>query len=86
VEPDSFSHAVQRIGARIGLPGLRLHDLRHGYATTLLAAGVHPKVVSEALGHASVAFTLDRYSHVLPGMGEVAAAAIDQALGSSTIS
>jgi integrase len=63
------------------VPDTRLHDLRHAFATTLLAAGVHPKVVSEALGHASVAFTMDTYQHVLPTMGEQVAAAIEKALG-----
>jgi integrase len=63
------------------LPPIRFHDLRHGFATELLRAGVHPKIVSEALGHASVAFTLDVYSHVIPSMREAAATAIQQALG-----
>src|ERR1035441_2722231 len=49
-----------------GLPRMRLYDLRHSAATITLAAGVSPKVVSEQLGHASTAFTLDTYSHVLP--------------------
>jgi len=62
------------------LEGLRLHDLRHAHATLMLQAGVHPKVVSERLGHASVNITLDTYSHVLPGLQEAAAAAIDRAL------
>jgi integrase len=45
---------------------IKLHDLRHTHATILLGAGIHPKVVSEWLGHASVSITLDIYSHVLP--------------------
>jgi hypothetical protein len=52
-----------------GLPDIRFHDLRHTCATLLLSRGHHPKLVQELLGHASVAMTLDRYSHVLPGMG-----------------
>ncbi|MNY39737.1 Transposase [compost metagenome] len=55
------------------LPEIRVYDLRHTSATMLLAGGVNPKVVSERLGHSSVAFTLDRYAHVLPGMQEQAA-------------
>lgn len=47
---------------------IRLYDLRHTHATLLLIAGVHPKIVSERLGHASITLTLDTYSHVLPGM------------------
>ena len=57
-----------------GLPNIRLYDLRHTSATLALAVGVAPKVVSEQLGHASAAFTLDTYSHVLPHMQEEAAA------------
>ena len=59
--------------ATAGLPDIRLYDLRHTAATISLAAGVSPKVISEQLGHASVAFTLDVYSHVLPHMQDVAA-------------
>lgn len=81
VAPDVFSRSFQRLARRIGLDGCRLHDLRHAFATTLLAGGVHPKIASEALGHASVAFTMDTYSHVLPTMQEQAAAAIQEALG-----
>ena len=54
--------------------------LRHSHATQLLKQGIHPKVVSERLGHATVAITLDTYSHVLPGMQEEAAESIDAAL------
>ena len=64
------------------LPVMRIHDLRHSYATILLAAGEHPKVVQETLGHASVQLTLDTYSHLLPDMGlkERAAARLDALL------
>jgi integrase len=55
------------------LPPIRLYDLRHTAATISLAAGVSPKIISEQLGHASVAFTLDVYSHVLPHMQDAAA-------------
>jgi integrase len=50
-------------------------------ATLLLTKGVHPKIVSEMLGHSSIAITLDTYSHVIPGMGEAAASAMEDALG-----
>jgi integrase len=79
VEPSELSHALRRAATKAGVPDLRLHDLRHSFATTLLAAGVHPKIASEALGHATIAITLDTYSHVLPGMGDVAAQAIQSA-------
>jgi integrase len=55
---------------RAGLPLIRLYDLRHSCATLLLAAGEHPKVVQERLGHSTIALTLDVYSHVVPGMQE----------------
>ncbi len=66
---------------RAGLPRIRFHDLRHTAATLLLRQGVNPKIVSEMLGHASVSITLDLYSHVLPDMQQVAAEAMDTALG-----
>jgi integrase len=65
---------------RAGLPEIRFHDLRHTFATLLLAQGVHPTYVQRALGHASVKMTLDRYSHWMPSMGRATAEAIDAAL------
>ena len=56
-----------------GLPRIRLHDLRHTFATLALKAGAHPKVVSERLGHSQVSVTLDTYSHVLPSLQEALA-------------
>ncbi len=53
--------------------GFRLYDLRHTCATLLLLADVPPKVISERLGHSSIALTLDTYSHVLPTMQKRAA-------------
>jgi integrase len=61
-----------------GLPSIRFHDLRHTCATLLLSKGVNPKIVQEMLGHANISVTLDTYSHVLPGMQEVAVAAMDE--------
>ena len=63
-----------------GVPRIRLYDLRHSAATIALAAGVSPKVVSEQLGHASTAFTLDTYAHVLPHMQDEAAARVEAML------
>ena len=62
------------------LPRIRFHDLRHTCATLLLVQGTHPKYVQELLGHATVAITLDTYSHVLPGMGEHTARAMEDVL------
>lgn len=81
VNPDSLSHAFADIAESVGLPNVRLHSLRHGFATECLRAGVPLKIVSEALGHARSSFTADTYQHVLAGMGRQAAAAIEAALG-----
>jgi len=62
------------------VPRIRFHDLRHTHASHLLKHNIHPKVVSERLGHSSIGITLDVYSHVLPGMQEEAARRIDTAL------
>jgi integrase len=83
IDPDSLSHAFARLATSARAPGVRLHDLRHGYATALLRGGVHPKVASEALGHSSTAFTMDTYSHLLPSMQRAAAEAIDLQFGPS---
>lgn len=80
LDPDTFTHQFERFAERAGIEGANLHSLRHSFATTMLVSGVHPKVVSEALGHANVAFTMGVYQHVLPTMGEQAAAAIEAAL------
>jgi integrase len=66
---------------RAQLPDIRWHDLRHTYATLLLARGTHPTYVQKSLGHASVQLTLDRYSHWMPSMGRNTAEGIDEALG-----
>lgn len=55
------------------LPQIRFHDLRHTHATELLKAGVHPKIVSERLGHSGIRITLDTYCHVLPTLQKDAA-------------
>ncbi len=74
--PQSLSQAFERDAKAAGLPVIRFHDLRHSYATVALSAGVHPKVVSERLGHSSIAVTLDTYSHVIPALEEEAASRI----------
>jgi len=73
----SFKPLLQKAG----LPHtIRFHDLRHTCATLLLAKGVYPKFVQELLGHATISITLDTYSHVVPGMGDHTAAAMEDAL------
>jgi integrase len=77
LNPDTLSAGWARHLRRQQLPPVRFHDLRHAHATLMLTQGVHPKVVSERLGHASVGITLDTYSHVLPTLQQEAAAAFD---------
>jgi integrase len=76
IHPDWLSREFRRLVAVAGAPCIRLHDLRHTHATLALKAGVHPKVVSERLGHSSIAITLDLYSHVTPGIAREAADAV----------
>jgi integrase len=77
--PAQFGTAFSRMAARIGIEA-SIHAARHTHCTALLEAGVHPKIVSERLGHSSVAFTLDRYGHVTPTMNAAAVALIEAAL------
>lgn len=77
--PSNFDRMWRKFKTQQGLE-IRLHDIRHTHATQLLKAGVNVKVISERLGHASIAITLDTYSHVLPGMQEAAAELIDAGL------
>ncbi len=79
LRPDYLSRTFRARAARAGLPVIRFHDLRHTHATLLLAAGVPVKVVSERLGHSTVAFTMDVYQHVLPGQQREAVQALADA-------
>ena len=74
-------HEFQRALKAAGLPKFRFHDLRHQCATLLLQKGVHPKVVSEILGHSQISLTLDTYSHVLLTLKAEAADTMQEALG-----
>jgi integrase len=76
VHPDVIRQRFNRLSLRCGLPHIRLHDMRHSYATAALKAGVHLKIVSARLGHASEAFTASVYQHALPGMDREAAGRI----------
>jgi integrase len=75
----------QPLRRRAGLEGHRFHDLRHTCATLLLLANVHPKVVSERLGHAKIEITLNTYSHLIPAMQERAVEVLEEALGEAPI-
>jgi integrase len=80
LKPVSLTHEWTRLLAKTSLPRIRFHDLRHSHATQLLAAGVHPKIASERLGHSTIGITLDLYSHVMPGMQANAAEQVDAAI------
>lgn len=80
LNPPSLTREFARMVKRAGLDNVRFHDLRHTFASLMLQRGVPPKVISEALGHASVAFTMDVYSHILPGMQSDAMALLDEVL------
>lgn len=73
IHPAWLTRAFQQRAAAAGVPKIRFHDLRHTHATVMLQAGIHPKVVSERLGHATVSVTLDTYSHAVPSLQEDAA-------------
>lgn len=80
IAPRNLIRHFKDLIARADLPKIRFHDLRHCHATLLLQEGLPAKIVSERLGHASIAITLDTYSHVLPNMQEQAAEGIERAL------
>lgn len=70
--PDVLSTAFATLILKSKFKHVRFHDLRHTHATQLLKVGIHPKIVSERLGHSNIGITLDTYSHVMPGMQEAA--------------
>ncbi len=80
IDPSVLSHAFGKICKKAGLEHVRFHDLRHTFASLMLLRGAKPKVISEALGHASVAFTMDTYSHIIEGMQSDAMALLDEVL------
>jgi integrase len=65
-------------------PGTRFHDLRHFYASTLIAANLHPKTIQSRLGHASIVETLDTYGHLFPMAEEDGRGVLDEALTPKT--
>ncbi len=80
VLPNTVTHGFIKLVRRAGLHGIRFHDLRHTDASLLLRQGIHPKIVSERLGHSTVSITLDTYSHVTPGLQEAAALRFEEGL------
>lgn len=77
--PDTISHAWLKLSRKLGI-NVRLHDARHTHASLMLKAGVHPKIVQERLGHATITTTLDTYSHVVPSLQQAAANRFDDIL------
>jgi integrase len=84
--PNSITRAFETLSAQCGLKVIRLHDTRHTHASLMLKQGVHPKVVQERLGHASIQMTIDTYSHVAPGIQEAAANRFDELIVGHPIS
>ncbi len=78
IQPTEMARNYRNIVDLSGLPYIRFHDLRHTHATLLLKQGVHPKVVSERLGHSTIGITMDTYTHVLPNMQKEAALLLEQ--------
>lgn len=79
LRPNTISRAWAKLAAKSGVRVIRFHDARHTHASLMLKQGIHPKIVQERLGHATIAITLDTYSHVVPGLQEAAAKSFDEA-------
>ncbi|WP_223264037.1 tyrosine-type recombinase/integrase [Paenibacillus sp. IHB B 3084] len=80
VFPNTFTRLMKRKIEELELPSIRFHDLRHTSASLMLSIGIHPKVVSERLGHRSVTITLDTYSHLLKNTQSDAAVGLSNLL------
>jgi integrase len=80
LDPRNALRACRAVAVKAGLPGVKLHTLRHTCASLLLAQGVHPRVVMEMLGHSGIAITIDVYAHVMPQQQLEAADALAAAL------
>ena len=80
INPCVVTHNFKKIATKAGLESVRFHDLRHTFANLMLLRGAKPEVISEALGHSSVAFTMDVYSHIIEGMQSEAMALLNEVL------
>jgi integrase len=80
IRPKTVTRAWPVLARKAGVKVIRFHDARHTHASLMLKQGIHPKIVQERLGHASIQITLDTYSHVAPGLQEAAARKFDEAL------
>jgi integrase len=81
IRPNAYSQAFKRLLRKAGLPEIRLHDIRHTWGTLAVAAGIDPKTVSLMLGHATVGFTLDVYSHGTDEKQQQAASLMGRLIG-----
>ena len=77
LNPSVLGHNFRKVTVKAGLKNVRFHDLRHTFASLMLMRGAKPKYISEALGHASVGFTMTVYSHIIAGMHEEAMLLLD---------
>jgi integrase len=80
LRPNTITRAWVMLAAKAGVKSIRLHDARHTHASLMLKQGIHPKIVQERLGHATIQMTLDTYSHVTPGLQQAAAESFDRLL------
>ncbi len=80
LRPNTITRAWFTLANRAGVRAIRLHDAGHAHASLMLRQGVHPKIVQERLGHASIQLTLDTYSHVAPGLQQAAAESFDRVI------
>ena len=80
IDPGVLSHSFVRIAKKAGLENVRFHGLWPTFASPMLLHGAKPKVISKALGHSCVAFTMDVYSHIIEGMQSDAMALLNQVL------
>lgn len=78
--PDSLTQKWIRFRKAKGLKDIRLHDLRHTCATSMLLAGINMKVIQKRLGHSDISTTMNIYAHVLPSMNKDAGEKIDAAI------
>jgi integrase len=78
--PSEITRALKRVLISASLPDIRFHDLRHSHASVLLSANVHPKIVSDRLGHSKIGITLDTYSHLTDSLEGLAVESLDQML------
>jgi integrase len=81
VEPRNVNRRWDELRERAGLNWLRLHGLRHGCATFMMAAGMPARTIMGVLGHSEIGLTMNTYTHVLAQLREDAADAIDRILG-----